>query len=105
MKTIPQRELRNRVSKVLHDVEAGERMRITVDGRPVADLVPVEGTRRTFVHRDVVKVLLHRASLDRKFARDLSAIDSTSWIIEAAMGEGPRRRKQSIATSRVRGPR
>jgi prevent-host-death family protein len=46
MKTIPQRELRNRVSKVLRDVEADERMRITVDGRPVADLVPVEGARR-----------------------------------------------------------
>ena len=77
VKTIPQRELRNRVSKVLRDVEAGERMRITVDGRPVADLIPVEGTRRTFVHRDDVKLLLRRASLDRKFARDLAAIDAT----------------------------
>ena len=77
MKTIPQRELRNRVSRVLREVEAGERMRITVDGRPVAELVPVGGTRRTFVPRDDVAVLLRRASLDRNFARDLSPVDAT----------------------------
>jgi len=77
MKTIPQRELRNRVSRVLRKVEAGERMRITVDGRAVADLVPLEGARRTFVPRDDVVVLLRRASLDRKFTRDISALDAT----------------------------
>ena len=38
MKTIPQRELRNGVSRVLREVEAGEDMRITVDGCPVAKL-------------------------------------------------------------------
>ena len=77
MKTIPQRELRNRVSKVLREVEAGERMRITVNGRPVAELVPVERQRRTFVPRDDIAVLLRRASLDRKFTRDISALDAT----------------------------
>src|SRR2546426_1025953 len=39
MKTIPQRELRNQISRVLRQVEAGERLRITVDGRAVADLL------------------------------------------------------------------
>lgn len=71
MKTIPQRELRNRVGRVLRQVEAGERMRITVDGRPVADLVPIGGVRRTFVSHDELTGLLARAPLDRKFARDL----------------------------------
>ncbi len=71
MKTIPQRELRNRISRVLRQVEAGEPMRITVDGRPVADLVPVGGARRAFVARDQVLTILRRASLDRKFKRDL----------------------------------
>ncbi len=52
-------------------------MRITVDGRAVADLVPLEGARRTFVPRDDVVVLLRRASLDRKFTRDISALDAT----------------------------
>ena len=71
MKAIPQRELRNHVSRVLRQVEAGERMRITVDGRPVADLVPIGGVRRTFVPIDEVLRLLARAPLDRKFSRDI----------------------------------
>jgi prevent-host-death family protein len=67
MKTIPQRELRNHVSRVLRQVEAGERMRIAVDGRPVADLVlvPIGGVRRTFVPRNEALRLLERAPLDR----------------------------------------
>lgn len=52
-------------------------MRITVDGRPVADLVPVEGARRTFVPREDVAVLLRRASLDRRFSRDVSVLEAT----------------------------
>ena len=41
---IPARDLRNDVSGVLRRVEAGERLRVTVSGRPVAELVPL--TRR-----------------------------------------------------------
>ena len=41
MADIPVRELRNNVSQVLRRVEAGERLRITVSGRPVAALVPL----------------------------------------------------------------
>lgn len=73
MRTIPQRELRNRISQVLRQVEAGEHLRITVDGRPVADLVPVGGARRTFVPRDELTKLLESAPLDRDFASDLRA--------------------------------
>lgn len=38
---IPQRELLNNLSAVLREVEAGRAMRVTVRGRPVAELVPV----------------------------------------------------------------
>lgn len=38
---MPARELRNNVSGVLRRVEAGERLRVTVNGRPVAELVPL----------------------------------------------------------------
>ena len=77
MKTIPQRELRNRISQVLRSVESGERLQITVDGRPVAELAPVGGRRRTFVPRDEVLALLRRGSLDRKFERDLLVVGAT----------------------------
>ncbi|MGH2442205.1 MAG: type II toxin-antitoxin system Phd/YefM family antitoxin [Chloroflexota bacterium] len=38
---IPARELRNKVSGVLRRVERGESLRVTVSGRPVAELVPL----------------------------------------------------------------
>jgi prevent-host-death family protein len=44
------RELRNNTADVLRRVEAGERLRVTVDRRPVAELVPLPG-RMTWVPR------------------------------------------------------
>ena len=41
MTDIPARDLRNDVSAVLRRVERGERMRVTVSGRPVAQLLPL----------------------------------------------------------------
>jgi prevent-host-death family protein len=41
MTDIPARDLRNDVSGVLRRVEAGERLRVTVSGRPVAELSPL----------------------------------------------------------------
>jgi prevent-host-death family protein len=38
---IPARDLRNDVSAVLRRVEHGERLRVTVSGRPVAELRPL----------------------------------------------------------------
>jgi prevent-host-death family protein len=38
---IPARELRNDVSAVLRRVENGEHLRVTVSGRPVAELLPL----------------------------------------------------------------
>lgn len=45
MTTIPQKELRNQVAAVLRRVEAGERLTVTVSGRPVAELSPVHRHR------------------------------------------------------------
>lgn len=47
MADVPARELRNDVSGVLRRVEAGERLRVTVSGRPVAELVPLPGRPRS----------------------------------------------------------
>ncbi len=41
------RELRNDLSSVLRRVQAGERLRVTLRGRPVADLTPVASRPRT----------------------------------------------------------
>ena len=73
MRTIPQHELRNKIGQVLREVEAGERLRITVDGRPVADIVPIDRPRRTFVPRDEVLRVLSRAPLDPAFEHAFGA--------------------------------
>jgi len=81
MKTVPQWQLRNDITRVLREVEAGERLRVTVDGRPVADLVPfvpIQGFRKTFVPRDAVAALLQRAPLDAAFGRDIKAVTSAT---------------------------
>jgi prevent-host-death family protein len=44
---IPARDLRNDVSGVLRRAEAGERLRVTVSGRPVAQLGPLSGRPHT----------------------------------------------------------
>ncbi len=44
--SISVRELRNTVSEVLRRVESGERVTVTVDRRPVAEIVPLRRRRR-----------------------------------------------------------
>jgi prevent-host-death family protein len=44
---IPARDLRNNVSAVLRRVEAGERLRVTISGRAVAELSPLQGRPRS----------------------------------------------------------
>lgn len=53
MPDIPARDLRNNVSAVLRRVEAGERLRITVSGRPVAELAPLQTRPRTIPWEDL----------------------------------------------------
>lgn len=67
---IPQRELRNDIASVLRRVAGGEHLRITVRGRPVADLVPVSETRR-FVPRSEFGEILLQDPLDRRFEEDV----------------------------------
>lgn len=53
MESIPQKELRNHVGEVLRRAESGEELEITVSGRPVARLLPLE--RPNFVPADRVR--------------------------------------------------
>lgn len=77
MRTIPQRELRNDISRILREVDAGESFEVTVDGRPVARIVPIEG-RRTWVPWEVVEKIRREAPLDPDFKRDIAdALDDT----------------------------
>ncbi|MGH9132730.1 MAG: type II toxin-antitoxin system Phd/YefM family antitoxin, partial [Ilumatobacteraceae bacterium] len=70
---IPQRELRNNVSAVLRDVEAGEALRVTVRGRPVAELVPVSPKKEHLSPADVERIV-RDAPLDPGFTADVDAV-------------------------------
>jgi prevent-host-death family protein len=54
------RELRNHTAEVLRRVEAGERLRVTVDRRPVAELAPLPA-RAMWVPRERVMSALTQA--------------------------------------------
>jgi prevent-host-death family protein len=81
MTDVASRELRNNTRALLDRVEAGETITITVDGRPVAALVPT-GARPRFMARDrfVREVLARRA--DPALLADIRALapDSTDDV-------------------------
>jgi prevent-host-death family protein len=56
-RTIAQRELRNDNAKVIDAVAAGESFVVTRNGVPVAELRPIQQTRRTFVPAPEIRVL------------------------------------------------
>lgn len=70
---IAQRELRNNVSTVLREVEAGRAVRVTVRGRPVAELVPVSPEKVHLSPADVERIV-RDAPLDPRFAADVEAV-------------------------------
>jgi prevent-host-death family protein len=56
------RELRNHTAEVLRRVEAGERLRITVDRRPVAELAPLAARSEWVPKQRVVDALVQADS-------------------------------------------
>lgn len=75
-RTIPQRELRNDVARVLREAEAGTEFTVTVRGRPVARLGPPEErlARRTDVDGETLRALLAATPVDEGLAADLAAL-------------------------------
>ncbi|MGH2675955.1 MAG: type II toxin-antitoxin system prevent-host-death family antitoxin [Actinomycetota bacterium] len=69
-RVVPQRELRNQVARVLREVARGARLRVTVRGAPVADLVPVSEAA-TFAKRTDVERLIMESPMDRALLDDL----------------------------------
>ena len=66
------RELRNRTADLLRRVEAGERIRITVNRRPVAELVPLERPR--WVSGAAMERVLRESLTDTGLLDDLAAV-------------------------------
>ena len=82
MADIPARELRNNVSGVLRRVEAGERLRVTVSGRPVAEISPLP-SRPRMVSWEAFIAGSENWRADPKLAEDLAELlpDTTDDVV------------------------
>jgi len=70
---IPARDLRNDVSAVLRRVEQGEHLRVTVSGRPVAELLPLPTRPRSMTWNTFFRDA-DRWRADAELARDLAEL-------------------------------
>lgn len=79
MSTIASRELRNHTADVLRRVADGDTVTITVNGSPVAELVPPRDTRRASLARaDVVRLLDRAVVVDEQLVDDLAEISDAT---------------------------
>lgn len=72
MKDVSSRDLRNRTAEVLRLVEAGERVRIQVNRRPVAELVPLG--RPLWTSGAAIERVLAETPADPGLLEDLAAL-------------------------------
>jgi len=66
------RDLRNHTAAVLRRAEAGERLRVTVNRRPVVEIVPLG--RTAWVSGAEAERVLRDARLDARFLDDLAVL-------------------------------
>lgn len=68
------RELRNHTADVVAAVRAGERLSLTVNRAPVADIVPHPTERSPWVPSRVLREILDEAGADSGLLDDLVAV-------------------------------
>lgn len=68
------RELRNSTSRVVAKLEAGERLTLTVNRRPVADILPHVEQRDPWVPSSELRRIVSEASADPGLLDDLADV-------------------------------
>ena len=74
MRSVSIRELRNHTADVIASVEAGERIVLTSNGRPIADVVPHTERSRWIPGDTVLQALADGAAADAGLREDLDAV-------------------------------
>ncbi len=74
MRSVSIRELRNHTADVIASVEAGERVVLTSNGRPIADVVPHAQRSRWIPGDSILRALAEGAAADRGLRADLDAV-------------------------------
>ncbi len=88
-KTIPQRELRNEIARVLREAEAGTEFTVTVRGRPVANLGPPteKPQRRTEIDSETLRSIFEATPVDAGFALDIAEMRAAEAAPRAPWAE------------------
>lgn len=73
-RTVSIRELRNSTSKVIDDVEDGVPLTLTVNRRPVADIVPHQLTRSPWVSSDELRRIVDESPADPELLSDIAVV-------------------------------
>ena len=74
MSVVASRDLRNHTADVLRRVADGDRVTITINGAPVAELGPVSATRRPTISKAQLIRLLARHQADAGMRHDLDVL-------------------------------
>jgi prevent-host-death family protein len=74
MAVVASRDLRNHTAEILRKVARGDRVTITVNGMPVAELAPVTSVRRPSMPRSELATVLARHQADAGLRDDLDAL-------------------------------
>lgn len=73
-RTVSIRELRNSTSQVIEEVENGVPLTLTVNKRPVADIVPHQLTKTPWVPADELRRLVSESPADPELLSDIAAV-------------------------------
>ncbi|HEX3909114.1 MAG TPA: hypothetical protein VHW67_00240 [Solirubrobacteraceae bacterium] len=73
-RNISVRELRNSTSAVISELESGERLTLTVNRRPVADILPHAEDRDPWVPATELRRILREAPADAGLLDDLADV-------------------------------
>jgi prevent-host-death family protein len=74
MSTVASRDLRNHTARVLHDVSQGNSVTVTVNGEPVAEIVPLRSRLRRTIPRHEFTERLLTAQADPSLRDDLDRL-------------------------------
>ena len=78
-RTVSIRELRNSTSQVIAEVENGVPLTLTVNKRPVADIVPHQLTKSPWVSSDELRRIVTETPADPELLSDIAVVRE-AWI-------------------------
>ena len=74
MTVIASRDLRNHTADVLRRVQAGDTVMVTINGEPVAEIIPVRSARRAFIPKQELIEILATHQADPQLRDDLARL-------------------------------